>query len=106
MINAHSDTVFPENMDHTMQVNTDSITGPGVADNSLGTAVLASLPMILDHLDIRLKHDIVLLAGVRSVGRGDLAGIRVVLNNNPVDIRSAICLQGIGLGRISDMSIG
>lgn len=106
LVNAHTDTVFPENMDHTMQVNTDSITGPGVADNSLGTAVLASLPMILDHLDIRLKHDIVLLAGVRSLGRGDLAGIRFFLNNNPFDISSAICLEGIELGRLSYSSIG
>ncbi|MEX1063573.1 MAG: M28 family peptidase, partial [Balneolaceae bacterium] len=90
LVNAHADTVFPFGVDHTMQVSTDVVTGPGVADNSLGSALLTSLPYILEKLGIRLRHNLVLLAGVKSLGRGDLQGIRFFLDNNPFDIFSAI----------------
>lgn len=106
LINAHTDTVFSGKTDHTMQVNTDSITGTGVADNSLGAAVLATIPYILDQLGIKLKNALVLLAGVKSLGRGDLQGIRFFLDNNSFNIHSAICLEGVELGRLSYSSIG
>lgn len=106
LINAHTDTVFSEKTDHTMQVNTDSITGTGVADNSLGTAVLATIPYIFEELDIELKNTLVLLAGVKSLGRGDLQGIRFFLDNNSFNLHSAICLEGVELGRLSYSSIG
>lgn len=106
LLNAHADTIFSASTDHTMQVSGDSITGPGVADNSLGLAILATLPYILEDLDIPLKKDLVLLAGVKSLGRGNLEGIRFFLENNPFKISDAICLEGIQLGRLSYSSIG
>ena len=106
LINAHADTVFSQKTDHTMQVSADSITGPGVADNSLGLAVLATLPYLLKELDIELKSDLILLGGVRSLGRGDLEGIRFFLDNNEFDISEAICIEGVELGRLSYTSIG
>src|SRR5690554_2510988 len=48
LINAHADTIFPSKTDHTMRVRRRTITGPGVADNSLGLAVLVTLPYIMD----------------------------------------------------------
>lgn len=106
LINAHTDTVFSSKMDHTLQVNTESITGTGVADNSLGAAVLTTLPYMLENLEIELKNDLVLLAGVKSLGRGDLQGIRFFLENHSFDIDSAICIEGVELGRLSYSSIG
>lgn len=106
LLNAHADTIFSAKTDHTMQVSSDSITGPGVADNSLGLAALATLPYILEDLDIELKKDLVLLAGVQSLGRGNLEGIRFFLENNQFKISDAICLEGIQLGRLSYSSIG
>jgi tripeptide aminopeptidase len=106
LINAHADTVFNEKTDHTMQVNTDTITGPGVADNSLGAALLATIPYIFENLDIKLKNNLVLLAGAKSLGRGDLEGIRFFLNNNSFNLKSAICIEGTELGRLSYSSIG
>lgn len=106
LLNAHADTIFSGKTDHTMQVSSDSITGPGVADNSLGLAALATLPYILEDLDIELNKDLVLLAGVKSLGRGNLEGIRFFLENNPFKITDAICVEGIQLGRLSYSSIG
>lgn len=106
LINAHADTVFSSKTDHTMQVSSDRITGPGVADNSLGMAVLATLPYLLNELDIELKNDLILLAGSKSLGRGDLEGIRFFLDNNSFNISQAICVEGVELGRLSYSSIG
>lgn len=106
LIYAHTDTVFSEKTDHTIRIHADSISGPGVADNSLGAALLTSLPWILDELNIELGMDLVLVAGVKSLGRGDLEGIRFFLDNNPFNFEKAICLEGVSLGRLSYSSIG
>lgn len=106
LINAHADTIFDMKTDHTMQVASKEIMGPGAADNALGLAALVSLPYILEDLKIELKNDLVLLAGVKSLGRGNLEGIRFFLENNKFDIKNAICVEGIQLGRLSYSSIG
>ena len=106
LVNAHADTIFSAKTDHTMQISSDSITGPGVADNSLGLAALVTLPYILEDLNIELKNNLILLAGAKSLGRGNLEGITSFLENNPYEIHNAICLEGIQLGRLSYSSIG
>lgn len=106
LLNAHADTIFSGKTDHTMQVSSDSITGPGVADNSLGLAALITLPYILEELEIELEKDLILFAGVKSLGRGNLDGIRFFLENNPFNISEAICIEGIQQGRLSYSSIG
>ena len=106
LLNAHADTVFSTKIDHTMQVKSKSITGPGVADNSLGLATLITLPYILEDLDTELESNLILLAGVKSLGRGNLEGIRFFLDNNPFNISEAICLEGSQIGRLSYSSIG
>jgi acetylornithine deacetylase/succinyl-diaminopimelate desuccinylase-like protein len=106
LLNAHADTVFPAEVDHTMQVKSETITGPGVADNSLGLATLLTIPYILDDLGIELKSNLILLACVKSLGRGNLEGIRFFLENNTFKISDAICVEGAQLGRLSYTSIG
>ncbi|MEX0660889.1 MAG: M20/M25/M40 family metallo-hydrolase [Balneolaceae bacterium] len=106
LVNAHADTVFSSKTDHTMQVSSNFIAGPGVADNSLGLAVLATLPYLFQELDITLKQDLILLGGVKSLGRGDLEGIRFFLDNNSFNITEGICIEGVEQGRLSYTSIG
>jgi tripeptide aminopeptidase len=106
LLNAHADTIFSEKTDHTMQVSSDTITGPGVADNAIGLAAMITLPYILEDLDIKLNNDLILLAGVKSLGRGNLEGMRFFLENNSFKINRAICIEGIQLGRLSYSSIG
>ena len=106
LLNAHADTVFSSKSDHTMQVSSGSIIGPGVADNSLGIGRSGDDPYILQELDIKLKNNLVLLGGVQSLGRGDLKGIRFFLDNNSFDFKNAFCIEGVELGRLSHTSIG
>jgi acetylornithine deacetylase/succinyl-diaminopimelate desuccinylase-like protein len=106
LISSHVDTEFSAAIDHTMNITPDSIRGSGIADNSLGVAVMASLPTILEKLDIKLKHNLVLLGAVKSLGKGNLEGLRFFVNNTPLKLKSAICLEGVHLGRLSYSCLG
>ncbi|MEM7673417.1 MAG: M20/M25/M40 family metallo-hydrolase [Verrucomicrobiota bacterium] len=103
---AHADTVFNQAVDHAMAVGPDKITGPGIADNTLGLAAVASLPTLLEKLDIKLKNNVILMGTTRSLGRGDLGGMRHFLDSNKLPIQGAICVEGAQLGRLSYSSIG
>ncbi len=103
---AHADTVFSERRDHTVSVHAGRISGPGIADNSLGLAVLATLPTLLESLDLELHAGLVLMGAARSLGRGDLEGTRFFLENNKLPLTAGICVEGVQLGRLSYASAG
>jgi hypothetical protein len=106
LVVAHSDTLFAEDVDHTISIESDSVTGPGVGDNSLGLAVLPCLPGLLEAAGIQLRSGLIMLGVTRSLGEANLEGIDFFLNHAAVPIRAAICLEGIQLGRLSIASIG
>jgi acetylornithine deacetylase/succinyl-diaminopimelate desuccinylase-like protein len=106
LVVAHADTLPNDSGDHTIDVRPGKVVGPGVADNSLGLAVLATLPSLLDKLDINLKSDLILMGASKSLGRGNLEGLRFFLANNNLPIRAGVCLEGVQLGRLSIGSIG
>lgn len=106
LVTAHLDTLFSEKTDHTVTLTTSHMIGPGISDNSLGLAVLVSLPIILDRIDMKLDSNLVLVGSSRSLGNGDLAGIRFILDNYKRTFAAAVCLEGVRLGRLSYTSIG
>ncbi|MGE4488874.1 MAG: M20/M25/M40 family metallo-hydrolase [Kiritimatiellales bacterium] len=103
---AHADTVFSERRDHTVSVHAGHISGPGIADNSLGLAVLATLPTLLERLNVELDAGLILMGAARSLGRGDLEGVRFFLDHNKVPVTAGICVEGVQLGRLSYASAG
>jgi len=105
MLSAHVDTPFDESINHTFTIEQGIIKGPGVADNSLGVAVLATLPTILDGLNIRLKNDLLLLAAARSLEQGNQHGLRFFLSNTTRPVTTGIVLEGCPLGRLNYRSM-
>ncbi len=106
MVVAHMDTLFEDSVDHTVTVLPDRIIGPGVGDNSVGLAVITSLPSVLEHLGIHLDSDLVLMGSAQSLGRGNIEGLRFFLDNTDLQINAGLCIEGVELGRISYSSIG
>lgn len=106
LIVAHADTIFPATVDHNITLHADRVSGPGVADNSLGVAALVSLPTLLKHLGIRLNCTLYLMGASRSLGRGNLEGLRFFLSNKQVPLRAGVCIEGVSLGRLSFSSLG
>lgn len=106
LVSSHMDTLFPASIDHTVQVNKDVVTGAGIADNSLGVAVLTSLPTLLQAMGIKFRSNIILMGASRSLGRGNIEGIRFFLDHYDGPIEAGIFVEGVELGRLSYHSLG
>ncbi len=106
LVVAHLDSNFDDTVDHTISVDTNTITGPGVGDNSLGLAAVATIPRALEHLGIKLKSNLILMGSSKSLGRGNIEGLRFFLENTDIPITTGVCIEGVKLGRISYSSIG
>lgn len=103
---AHADTNVSETENHSFTITPDEVTGPGSADNSLGMAVLASLPTLLDQLGIKLESNLILMGATKSLGRGNLEGLRFFLANSKLPVHFGLSVEGVTLGRVSHRSIG
>ena len=103
---AHLDTHHKSENELNYEVGSNFIKGPGITDNSLGVAVLASLPEIFRQLDLKFESDIVLAGVIQSMGNGNLRGIRHLLKTWSTPIRGAICVEGVELGRLNYYSAG
>jgi tripeptide aminopeptidase len=98
---AHLDTHFGKDIDHFFTIKRNTISGPGVLDNSAGVGILLSLPEIFRRLNLRFESDIVLVGVIQSLGRGNLRGIRHLLKTWEGPIRGAVCIEGGELGRLN-----
>ncbi len=103
---AHLDTFIETDTYHDYMVTKDAIKGPGVSDNSAAVGVMISFTEILKKLDLRFESDIVLIGPIHSLGKGNLQGIRSLLNTWSTPIRAAICLESVELGRLNYYSDG
>ncbi len=103
---SHLDTTISGEVDHNYIIGKNSITGPGILDNSASAGVLASLPFICQALDISFESDLVLAGVTQSIGRGNLQGIRHLLKNWEGPIRGALILETEKLGRLNYYSEG
>lgn len=100
LVTAHADTPFSITHNHSCTLKRDRIYGPGIADNSLGLAVLATLPIILSGLDIHLENDLLLLASTASLEHGNQRGLRFFLGNTKRNIAAGVSVEGAPLGRL------
>ncbi|MEA3412967.1 MAG: peptidase [Pseudomonadota bacterium] len=105
LLTAHTDTPFPDTVAHTLTVSSDRVTGPGVADNSLGLAALTTLPTILEGLGLGFTHDLVFMADTRSLGKGNLEGLRSFLTRADIPILAGLTIEGVQLGRLDYISL-
>ncbi len=103
---SHLDTIVPATLDHNVTVEADRVIGPAVGDNALGAAIVSMMPAVLEHLEIELDSDLILLGSTSSVGRGNHAGLRFFLDHLPGKVDCGICIEGMQLGRLNFFSIG
>jgi len=106
LVVAHMDSLADEKLDPTIAIQPDIVRGPGVGDNALGLAAMTTLPLILDALDIKLQSNLILMGSARSLGRGNIEGLRFFLENTRVPIEAGVCVEGCKLGRMSISSLG
>ncbi|MBE2195156.1 MAG: M20/M25/M40 family metallo-hydrolase [Anaerolinea sp.] len=98
LISAHTDTVFDHNTPLDLHRSGDTISAPGIGDNSLGVAALITCAQML--ADQRFPTDVWFVANSREEGLGDLGGIREVSERLTGKISAAIVIEGMALGRV------
>ncbi|MCF8050601.1 MAG: peptidase dimerization domain-containing protein [Desulfobacterales bacterium] len=103
---AHLDTFFNKDIVYNYSVGENTITGPGLMDNTVGVGVLVSLPFLFQCLGLRFESDIVLAGVIQSIGKGNLRGIRHLLKTWEGPIRGGVCIEGGELGRLNYFSDG
>jgi acetylornithine deacetylase/succinyl-diaminopimelate desuccinylase-like protein len=103
---AHLDTVFPAGTDVRVRRNGTRLIAPGVGDNSRSLAVMLAVIRAMDAAKIRTTGDILFVADVGEEGRGDLRGVKYLLQQGRYRDRIAqfIALDGTGPG--DDIVIG
>lgn len=103
---ANLDTHFGRSTEHNVAIAQDQVIGPSIAYNSLGVAILISLPDVLSRLDITLENtDIIFLGTTKSQGRGDMAGIRYFIQDGGERVDLAVNVLGTNLGRLDYFSL-
>lgn len=104
VVAAHMDTVYHFDQEIHLSIDSNSISGPGIIDNSISLGVMLSLPEILTALGVRFNSDIILVGLSESLGESNLSGIREFLYNWRRPIKAAVILEGAELGRLNYFS--
>ena len=103
---AHLDTAIPITDEVNYNVGVDTISGPGIIDNSVSIGILISLPEIIKNLDLGFSMDVFLVGFPDTLGKANLSSARNFINSWPFPVCGAICLEGAELGRLEYFSDG
>lgn len=105
LIAAHTDTVFPREVDLTVTRKNDTLHGPGVGDNTVALATVTFLKQAFEELGMTPAIDIVITGNVGEEGLGDLRGMKAVCAALP-DMVGAIAVEGHALGGVTHDAVG
>ena len=114
IVSAHLDTVFPLEMDLSVNREDNKVFGIGIGDNSLGVAALFGLLWLLRE---RLPspqpspiggggQDIWFVANTCEEGLGDLNGMKSVVDRFGDDVLAYLVLEGMAFGHVYHKAVG
>lgn len=106
IISAHTDTVFPLEMDLRVKREAEKVYGIGIGDNSLGVAGLVGLIWMIRERNIKLNGDVWFVANVCEEGLGDLRGMKAVVERFGGDVLAYLVLEGMALGHVYHRAVG
>lgn len=105
-LDAHLDTVFPEETDVTVRESNDTLFAPGIGDDTRGLALLLAVVKTLDQLEIEMDDNVLYIASVGEEGLGDLRGVKHIFREGGPKIDSWISIDGGDVGRVNTMGLG
>jgi tripeptide aminopeptidase len=106
VIEAHLDTVFPEETDVTVRQRGDTLFAPGIVDDTRGLAVVLAIAKAVDRAKITPQADILFVGVVGEEGLGDLRGVKHLFRDGAPRIDSYIAIESGGPERITHRGIG
>ncbi|MEO9870688.1 M20/M25/M40 family metallo-hydrolase [Ekhidna sp.] len=106
-LDAHLDTVFPEETDVTVTRKGDTLYAPGVGDDTRGLAMVLQILRAMNHATIETENDLLFVGTVGEEGIGDLRGVKHLFSEkSDVKIDSWIGIDGGSVGRINYKALG
>ena len=102
VVAAHLDTVFSAETPLDPVRDGDVLRGPGIGDNAVAVAALLALARSLG--SVRPAVPILLAATVGEEGRGDLRGMRALLDEE--DVAAVIAVEGHGVECLVTAAVG
>ena len=106
VLDAHSDTVFPEETDVSVTQSGDTLFAPGIGDDTRGLAMILSVLRAMNEAQIRTKEDVLFIASVGEEGLGDLRGVKHLFREGGPKIDTWISIDGGDLGRVNYKGLG
>ncbi|MBI4567128.1 MAG: M20/M25/M40 family metallo-hydrolase [Planctomycetes bacterium] len=106
VVAAHLDTVFAAGTDVTTRREAGRVFGPGIGDNALGCAAVIALARLFRRHPARGRAPLLLGADVGEEERGNLRGMRALLERLSHRVGELFAVEGVGLGRIVNEGVG
>nr|WP_299073397.1 M20/M25/M40 family metallo-hydrolase [uncultured Allomuricauda sp.] len=106
VLDAHLDTVFPEDTDVTVKQKGDTLYAPGIGDDTRGLAMIIATVKAIKKAEIRTKSDILFIGSVGEEGLGDLRGVKHLFKKGKTKIDSWISIDGGKMGRVNNAALG
>ncbi len=108
-VSAHIDTVFPPDTEISVKKENDTLTAPGIGDNSTSVGGMLHLMAAWNEFGYTPPFDVIFLANSCEEGLGDLEGIKAFLDNyaqrNDVDLQ-AMCILDGRMGGVINAAVG
>ena len=107
VLDAHIDTVFPEETDVRVKVEGNTYIAPGIGDNTRGMAIVLTILRAINKAKIQTKENIYFVGTVGEEGLGDLRGVKHLFSkNSAIKIDSWISIDGGDSDRIINGALG
>lgn len=105
-ISGHLDTVFPADVDVTVETRGDTLYAPGIGDDTRGLIAVLTVLRALERAGIETRDDVRFIGTVGEEGLGDLRGMKHLFREGADPIHAWIDIDGTGLGRIINKGLG
>ncbi|MBT8219305.1 MAG: M20/M25/M40 family metallo-hydrolase [Bacteroidia bacterium] len=106
VLDAHLDTVFPEETDVTVQMRGDTLYAPGIGDDTRGLAMVLSVARAIHKTGIETDAHQLYIGSVGEEGLGDLRGVKHLFRSGGPKIDTWISIDGGNTGRVNNRGLG
>ncbi|HEV7347000.1 M20/M25/M40 family metallo-hydrolase [Telluribacter sp.] len=106
VLEAHLDTVFPEETDVKIKQRGDTLLAPGIGDDTQGLAMVLTVLEVMEKTGIETEADVLFIGTVGEEGLGDLRGVKKLFDTPGLKIDSYIAIDGLGASSITHRGLG
>jgi len=106
VLDAHLDTVFPEETDVTIKFKGDTLVAPGIGDDTRGLVVVLTVLRAINESEIKTRDNVWIVGTVGEEGLGDLRGVKHLFHEGATPIDSWISVDGGEIGRLTNKGLG